>query len=98
MAEELYFTIKRKYAQMIYDGLKYYECRAATPKLMDLVQRNVGRGECTVFFHWYSQKRLKCQLLKALPFENIGKMLQTLTPSMVLPDHSLEEALASCMH
>ena len=48
----------------------------------------------TLVFHWCSQERLRCKILRRVAFDSVESMLDALGPSAVIPGKSYDEALA----
>ena len=80
--------IKRRYAQLIWAGDKKFEIRRLE-RLSKKIQENQ-----TLVFHWCSQERLRCKILRRVAFDSVESMLDALGPSAVIPGKSYDEALA----
>ena len=79
--------IKRCYAELIWAGKKRFEIRRLA-RFSTKVQENH-----TLVFHWCSQERLRCRVVRRMEFDSIESMLRALELSAVLPGHSYDEAL-----
>ena len=79
--------IKRCYAELIWAGKKRFEIRRLA-RFSTKVQENH-----TLVFHWCSQERLHCRVVRRMEFDSIESMLRALELSAVLPGHSYDEAL-----
>ena len=80
--------IKRRYAQIIWARDKKFEIRRLE-RLSKKIQENQ-----TLVFHWCSQERLRCKILRRVAFDSVESMLDALGPSAVIPGKSYDEALA----
>ena len=78
--------IKRCYAELIWAGKKRFEITRLA-RFSTKVQENH-----TLVFHWCSQERLHCPVVRRMEFDSIESMRRALELSAVLPGHSYDEA------
>ena len=78
--------IKRCYAQEIWAGDKIFEVRR-----LESLSKKIQENQPLVF-HWCSDERLCCKVLRKIEFENVEAMLVSLGPETVVPGRTHEEA------
>ena len=85
-----YLTIKKAYAELIFNGIKRYEARPASCRQV----KNVEKGD-KLFFHDYREWRLRCDVVEAHKFTNLADMVHAIGHKNLTPGKkSMEEVVA----
>ena len=85
-----YLTIKKSYAELIFNGIKRYEARPASCRTL----KNVEKGD-KLFFHYYRDWKLRCDVVEVHKFTNLDDMVHAIGHKNLMPGKkSMEEVVA----
>lgn len=85
-----YLTIRKKYAEMIFDGTKKYEARPLSCRPL----RDVQSGE-KIHFHYYREWKLRCDIVEVHKFDSVTDMILNIGAGNLIPGKkTLEDVLA----
>ncbi len=85
-----YLTIKKSYAELIFNGITRYEARPASCRQL----KNVERGG-RIYFHYYREWKLRCDVVEVHKFTTLADMVHAIGHQNLMPrKKSMEEVVA----
>ena len=85
-----YLTIKKNYAELIFNGIKRFEARPASCRQL----KDVQSGD-KIYFHYYREWKLRCDVVEVQRFTNLTDMVNTIGRMNLMPaKKSMEDVVA----